>query len=1833
MEKSRHFIFKIVVFGLLIASFFPVYSLADVILDNGDTGTSYTGTWATSRDKLPYGKDAMKSSEEKAIYTFESPITGNVEIFLWWPTNKKNCDVVSVQILDGGSVIDTVQVNQTINAGQWNSIGSYQFASSAGVGIWSPGGCETKADAVKFAQTKQILDIRISGPVTVDENTATTQYICMADYDDNTSGQLTPSWCVDDSSFAKISVDGILTTGNVDSDVSCEITATYIDGTEFVASLPIQILNDNQGAIIEVQTIADLILDISTDDANIGGSVTIDSVPAEYGVTSTWSKLEGPGDAIFFDANNINTTATFEIPGTYILQLWVTDGIGTAADTLTVTYRDQAKLTVDPSATEEFANSLDANGDTLFVGACKYEYNEQNTGSIQIFKRDRFFWKEEGNITLDLERYPNDEYIFGVSVASDGDHLIIGAVANTLFHPSAVGHFFDQGAAFIYQRNGDSWELQDRLLPNVNGMGREDEGFALSVDISGDYAIVGSKGDSENGGAAYIYKKEGSQWILQSKIINPDGDTTDYFANSVAINGDYAIIGEYNETSGRRYGNGVAHIYKRNGTSWIYQCELIPSVIRKNAQVGQFGIEVDIQEGYAAVSAYVPSVSSDPGSVYIFKQDAENWIEQAILKPVDTQDGDCFGSSLCFTGKTLTIGARGDSTNGSYTGAAYMFTRESDVWTQSSKFLAYDGKSKNSFGANVTSNKNYIFTTSNDTDLDGNEPGAVYISSYLPVNILSANEKIMHGTSTTLTWFSENMDSVTIEPGIGPVSNTGTIVVSPSETTTYTITGTNPEGAFTDSATIYILPGVSISAVPNTIITGNTTTLTWTSSLADSCTITPDVGMVDLNGSIEVSPVETTTYTITVTGSGGTSSAQVTVAVENFPQPNVNFTVEPANIRIGESTTLIWSSTDADTCDIQPDIGGVTTDGTINVSPLETTTYTITAIGPGGTDSAQTTVTVDTTLPPTVDINADNTLIQTGDSVTLTWRSTDALTCTISPATGAEVDLSGSCIISPTQTTTYTITANGPYETVSDTITIMVTDPMPTAKISSDKIFISSGGSATLTWSSRNADTVEIYPSIGFIGASGSLEVTPTQTTTYIIYVNGLGMTAISNITVCVGRDYNYGDPTSPEQVHLEAINQARANPLAEAARLGIDLNEGLTEGEISDTPVQPLTSNSLLLQAARLHNQDMLDNQFQSHQGTDGLWPADRISVAGFEGTTGENIGSVHSTIILPEIDSILKIHDNLFIDANVDGRGHRKNILYNQFKEIGVGAAEGSNAGYPYGYLVTYDLGASSIETEPFLTGVVYNDADSDEKYSAGEGIENVTIKIMETGIKVKTASAGGYGLILPSGSYTVQAILADGRIAEKLITISDLNIKTDFKLSEFNFITPEINLPADTVEIFNGNTALLSWSSENSAITSIDNGIGDVPSTGQISVSPSQTTTYTITTQNSEGGIASQTITITVKPIEIIDIEPKMATVGLLETFQFTAIGKDEFGNPLAVPINVNWSVNGGGTIDSNGLFTATSTGTFTVTAQNGETTETASVLITEIPIEVHITSPTLVEPIERPDIMVKGFVSGNDINTEFGVVVNGVPAIIYGNEFVANHVGLQEGENTISAVFTDKNGYTVTNSVIVYMSPGNYITINSQYESGLNPLETTLTISDDFSGTFSITASEITYDGPGTITFIESSPEEYVLIINGSGVYFITATVTGPGSNGMDVDYTDTVVIEVLEQSVIDAKLRSKWDGMKDALAVSNIENGVKYFTESSRDKFQEAFSIISESLPQIISDMQDIELIYSINWTTKYRIIRHQLIEGEYRDITYYIYFVVDNDGMWKISQF
>ncbi|MBE8717255.1 CAP domain-containing protein [Cellvibrio polysaccharolyticus] len=251
--------------------------------------------------------------------------------------------------------------------------------------------------------------------------------------------------------------------------------------------------------------------------------------------------------------------------------------------------------------------------------------------------------------------------------------------------------------------------------------------------------------------------------------------------------------------------------------------------------------------------------------------------------------------------------------------------------------------------------------------------------------------------------------------------------------------------------------------------------------------------------------------------------------------------------------------------------------------------------------------------------------------------------------------------------------------------------------------------------------------------------------------------------------------PTAQEVLVIELINRARANPLQEAARYGINLNEGITGTPISAEAKPPLALNTRLQSAARDHSQWLLDNNVFSHTGINNSSVTDRIRNSGYSLTgswaTGENIalaGASGNTINLTQY--AFEQHEGLFKSA-----GHRSNILSNNFREVGVGQLQGyyayQNGGRFLSSMLTEVFARTG--TNRFLTGVVYEDRNGNNFYDVGEGLSNTSIQINNNFYEV--FSSGAYSIPLSDGTYTM-TVHGLGEQQTHSFTINGNNLKRD-------------------------------------------------------------------------------------------------------------------------------------------------------------------------------------------------------------------------------------------------------------------------------------------------------------------------------------------------------------------------------------------------------------------------------------------------------------------------
>jgi PKD repeat protein len=267
-------------------------------------------------------------------------------------------------------------------------------------------------------------------------------------------------------------------------------------------------------------------------------------------------------------------------------------------------------------------------------------------------------------------------------------------------------------------------------------------------------------------------------------------------------------------------------------------------------------------------------------------------------------------------------------------------------------------------------------------------------------------------------------------------------------------------------------------------------------------------------------------------------------------------------------------------------------------------------------------------------------------------------------------------------------------------------------------------------------------------------------------------------------------EPTPEEIFFVELLNRARANPMAEAALYGIDLNEGVPAGDvITGEAKPPLAINAGLVSAAQKHSADMATRGYFSHYtlGTNAS-PAARCLAEGYHLWSGENIAMSASTRSLTVDQSTAAYHHEiLFVDEGYSGRGHRLNLMNEAHFEVGVGMAEGifidgSGQTWPSAVLSTIDFGRKGGSL--FLCGVIYDDKNANDFYDVGEGMRGAVVTLEGTGTQVAAWSGGAYSMPVPgAGTYTLSVSFPEsGDVASKTVSVGSENVKVDFLSSDF-------------------------------------------------------------------------------------------------------------------------------------------------------------------------------------------------------------------------------------------------------------------------------------------------------------------------------------------------------------------------------------------------------------------------------------------------------------------
>lgn len=312
---------------------------------------------------------------------------------------------------------------------------------------------------------------------------------------------------------------------------------------------------------------------------------------------------------------------------------------------------------------DTFGISVDADGNYAIVGA---DLESNSDGAVYIYNI------ATGTLlrTLTPPVSAQRNY-FGLAVAVSGNYAII----TEPFWPSGSTN---AGAAYIY--NVTTGELLHTLYdPNVYGTATEDQ-FGRSVDISGNYAIVGAEFESSAGGsysgAAYIYDVTTGDLVHTLIDPNPYGTAAnDNFGHSVSISGNYAIVGAKGEGDSGGTSAGKAYIYNVTTGNLVHTLN-DPNAYGTSAN-DNFGWAVAIDGNYAIVGA---PFEGDAGGIYSGKAYIYNVTTGSLLYTLSnpnaygTSSGDEFGYTVAISGNRALVAAPFEDISGYLSvGTVYVY--------------------------------------------------------------------------------------------------------------------------------------------------------------------------------------------------------------------------------------------------------------------------------------------------------------------------------------------------------------------------------------------------------------------------------------------------------------------------------------------------------------------------------------------------------------------------------------------------------------------------------------------------------------------------------------------------------------------------------------------------------------------------------------------------------------------------------------------------------------------------------------------------------------------------------------------------------------------------------------------------------------------------------------------------------------------------------------------------------------------------------------------------------------------------------------------------------
>ena len=334
-----------------------------------------------------------------------------------------------------------------------------------------------------------------------------------------------------------------------------------------------------------------------------------------------------------------------------------------------------------------------------------------------------------------------DEFSYSLDLSGDGNTFIAGA---SVFSGGGSSNFVNDGAAYVFARNGSTWAQQAFLqVPPAFHSSNDFFGYSVSINANGNTVAVGANNDdglstldTVNEGAVYIFGRSGTAWTYVTDIRASNRQAGDLFGRAVSLSDDgntlaVGAIGEDDSAAN----SGAAYIFTRSGSTWAQQAfiKAPDAALSAGANFGQV-VTLSADGNTLAVGAQLKDRNT--GGVYIFRRNGTTWSNQGGLirgtNPATAAlDQFGFAISLSANGNTLAVGAP-DKDAG--TGAAYVFRFNGTAWVQQQFIRSSDTARGDTLGRAVSLSADGNFLAVGATNEDGSSNGVGGVKNNSTIN-------------------------------------------------------------------------------------------------------------------------------------------------------------------------------------------------------------------------------------------------------------------------------------------------------------------------------------------------------------------------------------------------------------------------------------------------------------------------------------------------------------------------------------------------------------------------------------------------------------------------------------------------------------------------------------------------------------------------------------------------------------------------------------------------------------------------------------------------------------------------------------------------------------------------------------------------------------------------------------------------------------------------------------------------------------------------------------------------------------------------------------------